>query len=65
MIEYGILVENELFSLLELYQQLNPTDDIINEMTAKAVWNDVKSQNIKYFVAKENDIITALKISKN
>ena len=59
MIEYGILMENELFSLLELYQQLNPTDNMMSEMTAKNVWNDIKSQNIKYFVAKENGKIIA------
>jgi len=35
MIEYGILMENELFSLLELYQQLNSTDDTMGETTAK------------------------------
>jgi ribosomal protein S18 acetylase RimI-like enzyme len=54
MIEYGILMENELLPLLELYQQLNPTDDIMSEKTAKDVWDAIKTQNIKYFVAKEN-----------
>jgi GNAT superfamily N-acetyltransferase len=54
MIEYGILTENELFSLFELYQQLNPTDEIPSEKAAKNIWGEIKSQNIKYFVAKEN-----------
>ena len=54
MIEYGVLMENELLSLLELYQQLNPTDNIMSEKVAKNIWNDIKNQNIKYFVAKEN-----------
>ena len=53
MIEYGILADNELSSLLELYQQLNP-DDFIDEITAKNIWENIKNQNIKYFVAKEN-----------
>ena len=53
MIEYGILTEDELFSLLELYQQLN-SGDIINEITSKSIWQNIKDQNIKYFVAKEN-----------
>ena len=30
MVEYGELLENELLSLLELYKQLEPDDDIIN-----------------------------------
>jgi len=59
MIEYGILLENELFSLLELYKQLNPKDDMINEFTAKSIWENIESQNIKYFVAKENGKIIA------
>ena len=53
MIEYSILTENELSSLLELYQQLN-SDDVIDEVTAKSVWQNIKNQNIKYFIAKEN-----------
>ena len=59
VIEYGVLVEKELLSLLELYQQLNPTDDIMSEKIAKNIWNDIKSQNIKYFVAKENGKIVS------
>ena len=59
VIEYGVLEENELLSLLELYQQLNPTDDIMSENIAKNIWNDIQSQNIKYFVAKENGKIVS------
>ena len=59
MIEYGILLENELFSLLELYKQLNPNDNIINEIIAKNIWKNIENQNIKYFVAKENEKIIA------
>jgi len=58
MIEYGILTENELPSLLELYQQLH-SDDVIDEVTAKSIWQNIKNQDIKYFVAKENGKIIA------
>jgi ribosomal protein S18 acetylase RimI-like enzyme len=53
MVEYGILSEDDLSSLLELYQQLN-SGDVINETIAKTVWENIKNQNIKYFIAKEN-----------
>ena len=59
MVEYGILLENEMVSLLELYKQLNPEDIIINEFTAKNIWNNIKTQHIKYFIAKENGKIIA------
>jgi ribosomal protein S18 acetylase RimI-like enzyme len=57
-VEYGILADNELFSLLELYRQLN-SGDTIDEITSKTVWENIKNQNIKYFVAKENGKIIA------
>ena len=59
MVEYGILLDNELPSLLELYKQLNQDDNIINEITVKNIWKNIKNQNIKYFVAKENGNIIA------
>jgi len=49
MVEYGILLENELLSLLELYKQLNLEDNMINEFTAR---NIIKNA-IKY--AKEQN----------
>ena len=58
MIEYGILVESELSSLLELYKQLN-VDDVINNITAKSIWENITKQDIKYFIAKENEKIIA------
>jgi GNAT superfamily N-acetyltransferase len=55
MIEYGILMENEIFSLLELYKQLNSLNEImINEATVKNIWNEIQKYNIKYYVAREN-----------
>jgi len=59
MVKYGILLENELLSLLELYKQLNPEDNTINESTAKNIWKNIEIQNIKYFIAKENGKIIA------
>nr|AXS01264.1 acetyltransferase [uncultured bacterium] len=58
-IEYCILKEDELSSLLELYKQLHPNDEIINEMTAKNIWGNIKAQDIKYFAAKDNGKIIA------
>jgi len=59
MIEYGVLTENELPSQLELYKQLNPDDEPTEETVAKNIWEEIKDQNIKYFVAKENGRIIA------
>ena len=58
MVEYGILNDNELSSLLELYKQLN-SDDEISETIAKDVWENIKKQDVKYFVARENGKIVA------
>jgi GNAT superfamily N-acetyltransferase len=58
VIEYGTLAENDLMFLLELYEQLNP-DEGIDEIVAKNTFEHIKSQNIKYFVAKENGKIIA------
>ena len=46
MVEYSELLENELLSLLELYRQLEPNDEIINEITAKNIWKIVKTIKI-------------------
>ncbi|MCL2141566.1 MAG: GNAT family N-acetyltransferase [Methanimicrococcus sp.] len=59
MIEYGILTENDLSSLLDLYKQLNPDADITTVAAAKSVWEQIKNQNIKYFTAKDNGKIIA------
>ncbi|GHU38183.1 acetyltransferase [Spirochaetia bacterium] len=55
MVEYGVLLDTEIPSLLELYKQLNPLNEIIiNEITAKNIWKEIEKYNIKYYVAKEN-----------
>jgi len=58
MIEYGLLRESDLPSLLELYQQLN-ADEVIDEMTARNVWENIKKREIQYFAARENGKIIA------
>ena len=59
MVEYGVLSEHELPSLLELYKQLNPHDNALDACTAKEIWKNIEGQSIKYFVAKENGKIVA------
>lgn len=59
MIEYGILLENELPLLLDLYKQLNPDNILTDELTAKNVWKEIEKRDIKYFIAKDNEKIIA------
>ena len=56
-IKYEILEEKGLSSLLELYKQLNPDDNILDERIIKNIWENIKNQNIKYFIAKDNEKI--------
>ena len=63
MVEFGILTDDELLQLLELYKQLN-SSDFIDEITARNIRGNIKNQNIKYFIAKENGkIISSCYIS--
>ncbi len=59
MIEYGILAENDLFSLLELYKQLDSKNKNITEIIEKNIWENIENQNIKYFIAKDDGEIIA------
>ena len=59
MFEYSELTKNDIPLLLELYKQLNPNDNIINDMDIKNIWDKIKNQNIKYFIAKDNGKIIA------
>jgi len=59
LIEYGVLTESDIFSLLELYRQLIPSDIAITETAAKDVWEKIEKQDIKYFAAKENGKVIA------
>jgi len=59
MIEYGTLIEKDVLSLLELYKQLIPDDNELDEINANNIWKYIEKQNIKYFIAKENGKIIA------
>jgi ribosomal protein S18 acetylase RimI-like enzyme len=54
MIEYGVLLEKEIHLLLELYKQLSPNDEIINDCAVNSIWKEIGKNNIKYYVAKDN-----------
>jgi GNAT superfamily N-acetyltransferase len=55
MIEYSILTESEIASLLELYKQLHSPNEITtDEIASKNVWKEIKKYNIKYYIAKDN-----------
>ncbi|MDR2424830.1 MAG: GNAT family N-acetyltransferase [Prevotellaceae bacterium] len=59
MIEYGMMLENEILLLLDLYKQLNPDNILPDEFTVKNVWNEIEKQSVKYFVARDKDKIVA------
>jgi GNAT superfamily N-acetyltransferase len=60
MIEYNVLTEDEIPSLLELYKQLNPRDEIVaDENAVKNIWDKITSRNIKYFTAKDDERIVS------
>jgi len=59
MIEYGTLIEKDISSLLELYKQLTPDDNVLDEVNASNIWENIEKHNIKYFIAKENGKIIA------
>ncbi|MDR1217657.1 MAG: GNAT family N-acetyltransferase [Oscillospiraceae bacterium] len=60
MIEYNVLAEDEIPSLLELYKQLNSRDEIVADDNAvKNIWDKITSRNIKYFTAKNDERIVS------
>ena len=56
-IKYTELMEEEIFQLLDLYDQLEQNEERIDEKKKKKIWEKIKSQNIKYFIAKNNSKI--------
>ena len=48
-IKYTELMENEIFQLLDLYEQLEQNEEKNNENKIEEIWKIIKSQNIKYF----------------
>jgi hypothetical protein len=53
--EYGITGKEDLSMILKLYKQLNPEENDINIEAAKNIWKTIEQNNIKYFIAKENN----------
>jgi GNAT superfamily N-acetyltransferase len=57
MIEYCIAQKEHLPKILELYKQLLPEEDPININDANKIWEKIEQNNIKYFIAIENNKI--------
>jgi GNAT superfamily N-acetyltransferase len=57
MIEYCIAQKEHLQKILELYKQLIPEEDPININEANKIWEKIDQNNIKYFIAVENNKI--------
>ena len=62
--EYVIGNKDDLDAILELYKQLNDTNDsLFNLEKANKIWDIIERNNIKYILAKENgNIIGSLYI---
>jgi GNAT superfamily N-acetyltransferase len=57
MIEYCIAQKEHLPKILELYKQLLPDENIIDTKKANEIWLKIEDNNIKYFIAIEDDKI--------
>ncbi|MDR1531651.1 MAG: GNAT family N-acetyltransferase [Clostridiales bacterium] len=55
--EYCIAKRENLVNILELYKQLNPTNNDFSLEDANRIWDKIENENIKYFIAKDNDKI--------
>ena len=55
MIEYTIAQKEHLPMILELYKQLFPEENPIDINIANKIWKKINQNNIKYFIAIEND----------
>jgi GNAT superfamily N-acetyltransferase len=55
--KYCIAKRENLANILELYKQLNPTNIDFSMENANKIWNKIENENIRYFVAKDNDKI--------
>jgi GNAT superfamily N-acetyltransferase len=58
-VEYCIAGKEDLPMILKLYEQLNPEENVINIEAAKNIWKIIEQNNIRYFIAKENNKILA------
>jgi len=57
MIEYGIAKKEHLPMILELYKQLIPEEIPIDINIANNIWEKIENNNIKYFIAMEDNKI--------
>jgi hypothetical protein len=57
MIEYSIAKKEHLSMILELYKQLIPEENPINTNIANNIWEKIENNDVKYFVAIENNKI--------
>jgi ribosomal protein S18 acetylase RimI-like enzyme len=57
MINYCIAQKEHLPNILELYRQLLPEEEIIDINKANEIWKNIENNNIKYFIAIENNKI--------
>ena len=55
MVEYCTAQKEHLPKILELYKQLLPEEDSININEANKIWEKIEQNNIKYFIAIENN----------
>ena len=61
-VEYGIATRNDVPQILELYKQLHPTIDPLENFSkrdANRTWNQIERDRVKYFIAKDGDKIVA------
>jgi GNAT superfamily N-acetyltransferase len=50
---------NDLKGILELYKQLNGSNNEFAFSDAEKVWDKIETENIKYIIAKDNNVIIA------
>ena len=56
--EFTTAVKEDLPKIIELYRQLNAGNDNLTPEKINEVWGIIEKNNIKYFIAKENNEIT-------
>jgi ribosomal protein S18 acetylase RimI-like enzyme len=57
--EFCTAERNGLENILELYKQLNPSNENFSIEDANKVWDNIENKNVKYFIAKDNGVIIA------
>ena len=57
--EYRFAEKEDLAQILELYKQLNQSNTDFSIEKANNIWDEIEKKDVKYFIAKDNGIITA------